>query len=212
MSPTRAEQKAATRDAIASVARERFAEVGFESTTIRDIASRAGVSVGSVHVHFRDKRALLFACFYDNIARAVAHGWETLDRTAPLVDQLVHLSHALFESYATHPELSRVMFKESVFREPGDARDEALEPFLARVSQLFVDAKARGEIGQLPGEGRREAEVFFSIYMSALIGGLNEHFGPIESPSAAADLWSAQVRVLMGVVVSGLGTPIHSAP
>jgi len=204
MSPTRAEQKAATREAIARAARERFAEVGFDSTTIRDVAARAGVSVGSVHVHFRDKRALLFACFYANIARAVAHGWATLDTHAPLVDQLVHLSRALFESYAEHPELSRVMFKESVFREPADQPDEALEPFLDRVARIFVDALDRGEIRQLPGGGHREAELFFSVYMSLLIGGLNERFGPIDDPITSAETWSEQVRALLNVVVSGL--------
>jgi len=204
MSPTRIEQKAATREAIAKAARQRFTEVGFDSTTVRDVAASAGVSVGSVHVHFKDKRALLFACFHAGIESAVAEAWSTLDSDSPLIEQLTHLTRVLFESYCTYPELSRVMFKESVITEPNDVRDEALEPFLARVVQVFLACREKGEIGKLPGEGPLEAQLFFSIYLAILIGGLNGHYGAIDDPKRSAEAWSERVRMLLQVFVEGL--------
>jgi len=48
-------QKLATRERVLSAARELFEGVGYEETTIRMIAERAGVSVGSVFTTFESK-------------------------------------------------------------------------------------------------------------------------------------------------------------
>ena len=48
-------QKAATRQRVVAAARELFEGVGYEETTIRMIAERAGVSVGSVFTTFESK-------------------------------------------------------------------------------------------------------------------------------------------------------------
>ena len=48
-------QKAATRQRVVASARELFEGVGYEETTIRMIAERAGVSVGSVFTTFESK-------------------------------------------------------------------------------------------------------------------------------------------------------------
>jgi AcrR family transcriptional regulator len=40
-----------------------FAEKGVDTTSVADVAARAGCSVGAVYHHFRDKRALLYALF-----------------------------------------------------------------------------------------------------------------------------------------------------
>jgi AcrR family transcriptional regulator len=48
-------QKQATRDRVVQAARELFDEIGYEETTIRMVAERAGVSVGSVFTTFESK-------------------------------------------------------------------------------------------------------------------------------------------------------------
>ncbi len=48
-------QKQATRDKVVEAARDLFEEVGYEETTIRMVAERAGVSVGSVFTTFESK-------------------------------------------------------------------------------------------------------------------------------------------------------------
>lgn len=52
---SRKAQKAATRQRVVAAARELFEGVGYEETTIRMIAERAGVSVGSVFTTFESK-------------------------------------------------------------------------------------------------------------------------------------------------------------
>ncbi len=48
-----------TRRKLLRAAAECFADQGYHKTTIREIASRAGVTLGALYHHFRDKRALL---------------------------------------------------------------------------------------------------------------------------------------------------------
>lgn len=55
----RDEQKQATRERVLEAARDLFNDVGYEETTIRAIAERAGVSVGSVFTTFASKAEVL---------------------------------------------------------------------------------------------------------------------------------------------------------
>ncbi|OYW29526.1 MAG: TetR family transcriptional regulator [Caulobacter sp. 12-67-6] len=55
----RDDQKQATREKVLEAARDLFNDVGYEETTIRAIAERAGVSVGSVFTTFASKAEVL---------------------------------------------------------------------------------------------------------------------------------------------------------
>ncbi|MEO7270071.1 MAG: TetR family transcriptional regulator [Knoellia sp.] len=55
-----------TRDAIAAAAQELFLERGYDRTTMRAVAERAGVSVGNAYYWFASKEHLVQA-FYDRI-------------------------------------------------------------------------------------------------------------------------------------------------
>jgi AcrR family transcriptional regulator len=56
----RARKKAQTREQIRTIARELFAEHGFEAVTIADIAAKADVAVQTVFNHFPTKEELFF--------------------------------------------------------------------------------------------------------------------------------------------------------
>jgi AcrR family transcriptional regulator len=189
----RAERKSLTRAAILAAARARFVERGFEATTIRDVAMAAGVAVGTIHAHFPDKTALLFACFLDQIDEAVALGLESLDRGAPLIDQLCHLGRVLYAAYARHPALSRQMFAASLFPEgEAAARTGAqIGEFLHEVAGLYA-AAGLGPPEALPAR----AQGWFAAYLLALIAGLAGHHGPLDQPGAVEGQ-VAQLRALL---------------
>lgn len=48
-----------TRDMILQAAKDLFFEKGYERTSIKDIASRAGIAVGTIYSYFKDKTALI---------------------------------------------------------------------------------------------------------------------------------------------------------
>ena len=69
--PGRTAQGAAARDRLYHVATGLIAERGYEATTLREIADRAGVSVGLLYRYFPNKRAIVLA-LYENLSREYA--------------------------------------------------------------------------------------------------------------------------------------------
>jgi AcrR family transcriptional regulator len=52
-----------TQESLLDAAAVLFSEKGVDTTSVVDVAERAGCSVGSLYHHFRDKKALLYAVF-----------------------------------------------------------------------------------------------------------------------------------------------------
>ncbi len=77
----REDQKQATRRRVLDSARDLFDEIGFEDTTIRAIAERASVSVGSVFTTFASKQDILSQVMLDRLELL----YEELERTARLL-------------------------------------------------------------------------------------------------------------------------------
>jgi AcrR family transcriptional regulator len=67
MSTAIEERKAETRYMIIQSARKIFSEKGFHKTQISDIVKEAGISVGSIYAHFRDKRDLFEQLYRENL-------------------------------------------------------------------------------------------------------------------------------------------------
>ncbi len=63
----RNQQKAATRQRVLEAARELFDTLGYEETTVRAIAARAGVAVGSVFTSFPSKLDILSAVMEERL-------------------------------------------------------------------------------------------------------------------------------------------------
>ncbi|MFN9927460.1 MAG: TetR/AcrR family transcriptional regulator [Phenylobacterium sp.] len=88
---TRQSQKAATRQRVIEAARALFDTRGFEGTTIRDIASRAGVAVGSVFTTFGSKGEILS----EVMAMRLDDLYAELNRVAP------HLRGSVADQFRT---------------------------------------------------------------------------------------------------------------
>ena len=86
---TREQTAQARRQLLVEVAAECFAEKGFHQTSMRDLAERAGVSLGNVYNHFDSKTDLI-----REIAKLEADGLQAiqveLDRISAPADALNH--------------------------------------------------------------------------------------------------------------------------
>src|SRR6202167_4351100 len=69
---------------VLAAAREAFAEGG-ESTSLEQIARRAGVGIGTLYRHFPTRQALLEAVYVDEVTE-VCHSAEQLDGSDPWED------------------------------------------------------------------------------------------------------------------------------
>lgn len=78
MAGVRETQKQGTRRKVLEAARDLFNEIGYDETTIRAIAERAGVSVGSVFTTFASKADVLSQVMDDRVEALYAE----LDRVA----------------------------------------------------------------------------------------------------------------------------------
>lgn len=87
-SSARSEKGEQTRAAIAAAAQELFLERGYEKTTMRAVAQRAGVSLGNAYYYFASKEHLVQA-FYDQIQTEHAEALEPeLGRVETFADRL----------------------------------------------------------------------------------------------------------------------------
>lgn len=140
----REQNKQDKRARIAAAARALFEAEGFEGTTIRAIADRAGVGTGTVLLYAGSKADLLFGLFVDELEEVIGARTATLDPEADLVDEWTHLFGGMIARYAEHPDLSRVYVKETLFlTSPTSARYEAIT--LAFLGQLAEGIRRRAD-------------------------------------------------------------------
>jgi AcrR family transcriptional regulator len=69
--PGQTPQGAAAKDRLYAIAIKRFGKHSYESTTLRDVATEAGVSVGLLYRYFPSKRAVITA-FYEELSAKYA--------------------------------------------------------------------------------------------------------------------------------------------
>lgn len=180
--PTRrVDQREETQKRILEVARAHFERDGFEASSFRAIAEAAEVAVGTVALHFVDKRGLLHAALHDDLERAIAL-CVTRGTRGSLVKRLSDIFEPAYAYYARRPELSRTLLESSLF---------AASPWKERFAGQAIRVHARlvevVEAARQRGEVARDADVAvfaasaFSFYYMALIGWVQ---GQVANPRA----------------------------
>lgn len=166
---TKAEAEA-TRGAILEAAIEAFLEKGVASTTLEQVARRAGVTRGAVYWHFQDKNDL-FSALIDRVRLPMQELVEDLrkqqgsDPLAMVHDICLHLLTVLHED-VTHRRIYTILFSRCEFvceMNPSVERQIQLDAkSLAEVTKDF-DAAARQGLLQEGIEPRIAALSLFSL-------------------------------------------------
>jgi len=178
---TRVLRKEETQRRILDVARAHFERDGFEAASFRAIAEDAGVAVGTVALHFDDKRGLLHAALYDDLERAIAL-CVTRGKRGSLVRRLTEIMEPAYAYYGRRPRLSRTLLETSLFAaSPWKERfaGQAVRVHV-RIVEIVEAARSRGEIASDVDVTVFGAAVF-SFYYMALIGWIQ---GQVASPLA----------------------------
>jgi AcrR family transcriptional regulator len=165
---TRAEQKKDTRERIRQAAWELFRTKGFDETTTKEIAERAGVATGTVFVHASDKEDLLHLCMHDRLADVIEERFARLP-DAPLVDQVLFVFEGFFRMYSEDPGVAAAFVRTVHYaRGPNAQRVAAITfGFLGRIATLVTAAQARGEVTR-EVDSVQCAQNFFALYYMGL--------------------------------------------
>lgn len=166
----RERNKADKRQKIRSAARLLFLERGYDDTTIRAIARRAGVGLGTVFAYASDKRDLLFLIFNDELAEMTAAALAGIDHRRPFLDQVARVFGEHYRFFARQPALSRLMLRELTFYVAGPEaqRFQASRIRLERGLTALVDRAKAGRRLRCRESSVVIARALFSLYQAEL--------------------------------------------
>lgn len=184
-------QKSETRQQIQNAARVLITEHGFEKTTMRALAKAAGVGLGTISLHFKDKKSLLLASFHEEIGRVSMEAIESVPQDEPLREQLLYILRKIYGYYATQTRYLRVVVKEALFTRGAwrEAFDQQLGVAISLMGEIVESAKERGEI-KPDINGEQVAALCWGLYLNGLIDGFKQdRFDPEAQVAKVESLW-----------------------
>jgi AcrR family transcriptional regulator len=152
------------RQAIVEAARDLFTTEGYETTTIADVARRAGVAVGTVYLYFKNKTDLLYgvkedwdAEFLDFLSRPEIQAIPHHMRARPLME-------ACFALCAQRQDMVQLMGLQPEMI--GNWHDKDGGPIVQALEVFFDEAVALGSFR--PVDTRIAAVIAYGIVYNAL--------------------------------------------
>ncbi len=144
----REHKKHLKRDRIKAAAKELFSRQEYEKATVREIASRAGVALGTISLYAQDKRDLILLAYNDDVTDMIARGTNACRRDGPFEDNLIAFFRVFYEGYAANLQLARTYLQVNFFSYGINSKA------LAQNRQRKLDAVAK-----IVRDGQRRREV-----------------------------------------------------
>ncbi|MDE2462778.1 MAG: TetR/AcrR family transcriptional regulator [Alphaproteobacteria bacterium] len=198
----RAVDRDAKRLKILEASTRRFAQSGFDATSMDDLALAAGVSKGSLYDYFRNKEDLFYACFEwfeaQLLAASMARLAEQSDAKARLIGFADTSVQALQENIALYPVMLEVWAaaaKSGTRERFSQAMRTLYAQFRAQVSTLVRSAQASGDL-----KPDVDAEALAGMMIGAVDGLLLQYW---LDPSFDPRAW---VKSFMNSLFSGIGS------
>ena len=135
-------QKDAVRSKIRRAAADLYREQGLTNLTARAIATRAGVSVGTIYVHFGNLAGLARSLWQGPVDRFEVHLRELAEREPDPVSRIRAMLAAYLEFARTNPELYRGTFL--FVRPPAEEVEEQQDFTVNTFAKLMIDALEEG--------------------------------------------------------------------
>jgi AcrR family transcriptional regulator len=130
-------------------ARRNFADVGYEATTLRDIAKEARVALGTLSFYAENKRELVLLIFNQTMPGIVENCQRAGIYEGSLVDAVIAYFRPVYAAYAKELDLFRTLLRENVFHTASPHAREFRRIRLgtiAHLRSLIFQARDSGEI------------------------------------------------------------------
>jgi AcrR family transcriptional regulator len=147
-----------------------FVTRGYDDTTTREIALRAGVGMGTVFTYADNKRDLLFLIANEDLEETTRKSEVALSADASLMTNLMAVFGNHYEYFMRQPELSRLMLREMLFYDSGQQANRfkiTREKVISLVGQSVRLAKDNRSIAESVDDALT-GWVLFCIYQVEL--------------------------------------------
>ncbi len=121
---------------IKEAAQSLFVAKGFDDTTMREIAVRAGVGLGTIFLYAKDKRDLLFLTINEPLQHITQQAEGAVDPKAPLIENLLAIAKLHYRFFGEQPALARLALREMIFYDSG-AQAASFQKTRERLIRLF---------------------------------------------------------------------------
>jgi AcrR family transcriptional regulator len=181
---------------IVATAVELAEQGGFEAVRLRDVASRAGVALGTLYRRFRSKEDLLVAALEMEVEEVEARFASRPPQGGDARERVALFFQATTRAMLRRPNLTRAMLRAVASGEPELAQKVAA--FHGRVGLLIGRALCGPGGGAGPSEEeQRIAHVLGQVWFASLVGwagGLHGQGAVVDQTRRAAELMLAPGR------------------
>ena len=197
----REQNKIEKRQCIRQAARELFSKHGYEETTLRQIAQRAHVGLGTLFNYAQDKRDLVFLICNEELAQVLDQALDAVEALPPdrtLVDRIVELYRRHYEYFSNDVAISRLALKEFGFISGGKQAEAFYTTawrLMHTVDTLVRKAQKEGEI-ESSEDAATVGHVIFLVISGAIRWWITSRF-----PEPSAGL--AELRRLLELQFHG---------
>ncbi|MCK9920108.1 TetR/AcrR family transcriptional regulator [Microbacteriaceae bacterium K1510] len=184
---------------IKAAARALFISKGYDATNMREIATRAGVALGTPFSYAADKRDLLFLTVNDELEDAAVRAADAVKEGAPVRDNLLSAFRVVYEFFGREPGLARLTLREMQFYQNGPQAERFLktrERMIALSVHSIAIAQRNGEIAK-DEDARVVGMVVFSSFQMAV------RLWLMRQPARVAD-GMRELAAFVDVILKGL--------
>jgi AcrR family transcriptional regulator len=157
-----------------------FRERGFEATTTREVARRAGIAAGTLFLYVESKAELIDFVFAGEIARVVDEAFATLPARGDVVRRLMHPFARLIDFYAADLTIARLLVRDAFLPAPGARSLPLTMAFMQRLAALIGAAQSAGALGDDVPALELGTHAFL-LYIGAVLGVINNVTAPADA-------------------------------
>lgn len=161
----RERSKLERQDRIMLAARRLFTEHGYEATTLRQIATAAGVGLGTLFNYIADKRDLIYLIFNEEMdsvterSLAAPRPWQTF------TEKVLSITEHHYRFFGSEPRLARILLSEIVLQSPGfhlERYRNTRDRLIKGIESLVESAQQAGELRKDEAAGFIALQLYFT--------------------------------------------------
>ncbi|MET0396625.1 MAG: TetR family transcriptional regulator [Longimicrobiaceae bacterium] len=202
-----------TRALILDTALELFRERGYEDTTMRAIAERAGVAVGNAYYYFRSKERLVQTFYARTHEEHLAASAEVLRAGGTFRERLLGVMRTKLDTIEPYHAFAGVLFKTAADpASPLNPFSAESRPVRAEATELFAQVVRGAEGRKLPADLAAELpELLWTYHMGVILFWIHDRSPGRRRTRRLVELSVDLVDRLVGLAGMAVMRPLRKA-